>query len=127
LIVNMTDERNRPLTDAERRVARWMLEHGTEDSKQYLVQLELAEVTPWRCQCGCASIKFEIKGYAEASPGVHALGDFVMGEGEQQSAAFIYSSGGLLSGIEVYGLGVEAPRVLPRPEDLRVFEPAGQR
>jgi hypothetical protein len=123
----MTDERNRPLTDTERGLARWMLEHGAADAKQYLVQLEVAEVTPWRCRCGCASIQFEIKGYAKASPGVHALGDFVMGEGDEQSAAFIYSDGGLLSGIEVYGLAGDAPRVLPRPEDLRVFESTGQR
>jgi hypothetical protein len=123
----MTDERNRALTDTERDLARWMLKHGAADATQHLVQLELAEVAPWRCQCGCASIKFEIKGYAKASPGVQVLGDFVMGEEDHQSGAMIYSSGGLLRGIEVYGLAGDAPRVLPRPEDLRVFEPTGQR
>jgi hypothetical protein len=96
-----------------------MLENGTSEAMQYLSQLELAEVTPWRCSCGCASINFQIKGHPEAPPGVHVLGDFLMGEDENQSGAFIYSSEGLLSGIEVYGLAGDAPRALPRPEELR--------
>jgi hypothetical protein len=121
----MSDECNRSLTDAERQLARWMLEHGASDAKQYLVQLESAEVTPWRCQCGCASIQFQIQGHAKAPPGAHVLGDFLMGEGDHQSGAFIYSSAGLLSGIEIYGLAGDAPRVLPQPEDLRAFEVTG--
>ena len=56
------------------------------------------------------------------SPGVHVLGDFAMGEGDHQSGAFIYSTGGLLGGIEVYGLESEAPRALPQTKDLRAFE-----
>ncbi len=115
----MSEEHNRPLTDAEHQLARWMLENGTPEAKQYLSQLELAEVTPWRCPCGCASINFQIKGHPEALPGVHVLGDFLMGEGENQSGAFIYSNEGLLSGLEVYGLAGDAPRALPRPEELR--------
>ncbi len=119
----MIKEHNRPLTDAERNLARWMLEHGSAEAEQYLAQLERAEVTPWRCPCGCASINFQILGHAEAPPGVHILGDFVMGEDDHPSGVFIYSSGGLLSGIEVYGLGDDAPRVLPYPENLRALEP----
>lgn len=115
----MSEKHNRPLTDAERQLARWMLENGTPEAKQYLGQLELAEVTPWKCPCGCASINFQIKGHPEAPPGVHILGDFLVGEGENQSGAFIYSSEGLLSGLEVYGLAGDAPRTLPRPEELR--------
>lgn len=115
----MSEEHNSPLTDAERQLARWMLENGTPESKQYLSQLELAEVTPWRCPCGCASINFQIRGHPKAPPGVHVLGDFLVGEGDNQSGAFIYSSEGLLSGLEVYGLAGDAPRTLPRPEELK--------
>jgi hypothetical protein len=122
----MFEERNRPLTNAERGLARWMLEHGTADAKQYLGQLELAEVTPWRCSCGCASIHFQIQGCAEPPPGIHILGEFVTSEGDHQNGAFIYSCGGLLRGIEVYGLPGDAPLVLPRPEDLRAFESGRQ-
>ncbi|MCP3464289.1 MULTISPECIES: hypothetical protein [unclassified Bradyrhizobium] len=120
--VILSTEQNRPLTDAERDLARWMLQHGTEEAKQYMDQLELAEVTPWRCRCGCASINFQIKGHAEAPPGAHILGEFLVNESDHKSGVFIYSSCGLLRGIEVYGLTGDAPPLLPRPEILSVFE-----
>lgn len=99
-----------------------MLENGTREALEFMAQLELAEVTPWKCPCGCASINFQIKGQPEAPPGVHILGDFVLGEGDRLSGAFIFESGGLLSGLEVYGLAGDAPTVLPRVEDLRPIE-----
>ena len=117
----MTDSPNRPLTPAEQRLARWMLEHGTPEAAAFLPQLHLAKVTPWKCACGCASINFQIQGHPEASPGVHILGDFLMGQGEQLSGIFIFSSGGLLSGIEVYGMVGDAPASLPTVEELRPF------
>jgi hypothetical protein len=117
----MSGEHNRPLTDAERYLVRWMLEHGTAEARQYIRQLDEAEITPRTCPCGCASVVFQIRGHNEPPPGVHVLGDFVTGEGDDLSGAFIYSKDGLLRGIEVYGLASEAPRVLPKPEDLRVF------
>ena len=117
---------NRPLTEAEFRLARWMLEHGTPDAPAFLPQLEQVEVTPWRCPCGCASINFHVKGQPEAPPGVHILGDFLIGVGDSQSGAFIFESGGLLSGLEVYGFAGEAPKVLPSIEDLRPFEGRAQ-
>lgn len=113
---------NRPLSEAERVLARWMLENGTDEAQAFLPQLELAEVTPWKCPCGCASFNFQIKGQPEAPPGTHILGDFLVGEGDRLSGAFIFESGGLLSGLEVYGLAGDAPTVLPNPEDLRTFE-----
>ncbi|QOZ71501.1 hypothetical protein WN72_38325 [Bradyrhizobium arachidis] len=100
-----------------------MLEHGTEEATQYLDQLELAEVTPWKCLCGCASINFQIKGHAEPPPGVHILGDFMINQGDHPSGIFIFSSRGLLRGIEVFGLTGDAPTMLPRPENLSSFEP----
>ena len=115
---------NRPLTSAEQRLARWMLEHGTPQAAAFLPQLELAEVTPWKCPCGCASINFQIQGHPEAPPGVHVLGDYLIGQAEHMSGAFIFESGGLLSGLEVYGLAGDAPTVLPSIEDLRPFEAA---
>jgi hypothetical protein len=115
-------EANRPLTIAERRLARWMLEHGNTEAKNFLPQLENAEVTPIRCPCGCASICFQIKGSGEAPPGnMHPLGDFVFGPENKPSGIFIYEMRGLLSGIEVYGLAGDAPKSLPAPEELRPF------
>lgn len=119
---HLSTEQNRPLTDAERGLARWMLEHGNQEARQYLDQLELAEVTPWKCLCGCASINFQIRGHAEPPPGVRILGDFLINPADRPSGIFIFSSGGLLRGIEVYGMAGDAPSVLPRPESLSPWE-----
>ena len=112
---------NRPLTKEERRLARWMLEHGNSEAMDFLSQLDIAEVTPWQCPCGCASINFQVKGRELAPPGVHILGDFLFGSEDELSGAFIYASDGLLSGLEVYGLSGDAPKTLPVPEELRTW------
>lgn len=112
---------NRALTTEELRLARWMLEHGTDEAPAFLAQLDLAEVTSWKCPCGCASIDFQIKGQPLPPPGVNILGDYVVGEGNEVSGAFIFESGGLLSGIEFYSLGGDALQVLPRIEELRPY------
>jgi hypothetical protein len=110
---------NRPLTDDERRLVRWMLEHGDPGAEAFLPQLDLAEVTPWRCKCGCASIIFEIKGHPIPPPGVHPIADFVFGDTSTLSGVFVYERNGALRGQEVYGLAAEAPKTLPSPESLR--------
>lgn len=97
-----------------------MLEHGNAAAAAFLPQLELAEVTAWNCPCGCASINFQLQGYEEAPPGVHILGDFVLGGGDPTGGAFIFASGGILSGLEVYSFG-DPVTILPSSSDLREF------
>lgn len=116
-------EVNRPLSASEMSLARWMLEHGEPEARAFLEQLAVAEVTPWRCRCGCASIDFQIKGNQPTPPGVHVLGDFLFGPDDAPAGIFIYESAGLLSGIEVYGLAGDAPAELPREDALRPLAP----
>jgi hypothetical protein len=113
---------NRPLTSAEYELAYFMLTIGGPEGHQFLTQLEQAEITPWRCECGCASIIFQIKGHPEAEPGVHILGDFYYGPEEFGTGIFIFESAGLLSGIEVYGPGVDTLQSLPNPAELRKIQ-----
>jgi hypothetical protein len=98
-----------------------MLTHGNPCANDFIQQLDQAEVLPWRCPCGCASINFQIRDKQPAPPGVHVLGDYVFGEGELVCGIFIFESGGLLSGIEVYGMATGAPTCLPDIESLRPF------
>lgn len=113
-------EANRPLSNSELALAKWMLKNGAAEASAFLDQLEQAEVTPWRCPCGCASINFQIKGRPPAPPGVHVIGDFVCGPEDSTFGVFIFESGGVLGGIELYSMAVEAPSVLPAPP-LRPF------
>jgi hypothetical protein len=112
---------NRELTDHERRLVCWMLEHGDPDAAAFLPQVDQAEVTPWKCPCGCASIDFQIRDRSSAPPGVHVIADFVFGERDKLSGIFVFEKNGTLSGLEVYGLAGEAPKSLPEPEELRPF------
>lgn len=114
----------RKLTKKEYKLAKWLLEHGNDDALPYLKQLEQAEATDWKCECGCASFNFKIKGMPEAEPGVHILGDYLFGETESLAGIFIFSSHGVLSGVEVYGLAIDAPATLPKPSELRPMETA---
>lgn len=116
----MSTNLNRPLTSAELKLAKWMLEHGSPAAQAFLSQLDIAEISPFKCPCGCASIHFQIRGREEAPPGVHILGDFMLVEGGHGGGAFIFENGGLLSGIEVYSDG-DPVTVLPTAEDLRAF------
>ena len=110
---------NRPLTEQEYSLARWMLENGEPDAAPFVVQLNVAMATPWKCPCGCASFNFKIDGHPEAPPGVHILGEFLFGSHENTSGIFIFESGGILSGVEVSGLAGDPPSVLPSPHELR--------
>lgn len=116
-----TLETNRPLSAAELSLARWMLEHGRPEAREFFEQLELAEITPWQCSCGCASVNFQIKGRQPARRGVRVLGEFFFGPNDEPAGIFIFESEGVLSGIEVYGLAADAPKELPREETLRPF------
>lgn len=117
---------NRALTHDEHRLARWMLEHGNAEASAFLHQVDLAEITSWKCPCGCAGINFQIKGQPLPPPGVNILGDYLVGEGDEVSGAFIFQSGGLLSGIEFYSLGGDALQYLPSIEELRPYEDANR-
>ena len=109
---------NRPLTGEEYELTRWILEHGKPEAAAYLDQLERARVVG-RCPCGCATIDFEIDGLGKAPPGVNVLGDFLFGDESALCGVFVFSSNGILSGLEVTGYAVDAPKTLPDPSELR--------
>jgi hypothetical protein len=98
-----------------------MLENDDSDATQFLIQLESASVAPWRCPCGCASIDLLIAGHTKPKSGTHPLADFIFGIDEDLNGIFVYEMGGVLAGVEVYGMAGEAAKSLPQPESLRPF------
>ncbi len=112
----------RPLIAEEHHLIKWMLEHGNDDALSFLPQLELAQATSWRCPCGCASFNFVVKEHqTPEEKGMHILADFIFGPENEPSGIFVFAQGGVLSGVEVYGLAGDAPNFLPSPETLRPF------
>jgi hypothetical protein len=113
--------RERPLTASERELTRWMLEHGCPEGRNYLAQLEQATVVSG-CSCGCASIDFLIAGQVAPATGLNILGDYLFGGQDDLAGVFVFACGGVLAGIEVYGLARDNPTELPHPSSLRPFK-----
>ena len=111
----------RPLTAPEYELARWMLEHGNAEASSFLSQLAIARVSSG-CDCGCATVHFEIEGRPKPAGGLRILGDYLFGDDSSLCGAFVFQIDGTLAGLEVYGLAASAPRALPSPKDLRPFQ-----
>jgi len=113
----------RPLSDSERTLTRWMLEHGHGDPEPFLRHLEQARVIRG-CGCGCASVDFQIgEKPGDSRSGMQILADYVYGNPEQDFyGAFVFAKDDILAGLEVYALSGATPITLPRPEDLRPFK-----
>src|SRR4051812_48743027 len=95
----------RPLSDEERALVRWLLEHGEPRASQFLSQLEDACVVS-RCGCGCASVNFAIGGQTPSCVGgLDVLSDFYWHDHEgHASGVFVFACEELLAGLEVYSL-----------------------
>jgi hypothetical protein len=113
----------RDLTTEEHRLIAWMLEHGNQGASSLLPQLALARATGWRCPCGCASFDLVLEGQplSVAKGHMQIVADFIFGPDDRPSGIFIFEKGGMLAGLEVYGLAGDAPKSLPIPEALRPF------
>jgi hypothetical protein len=112
---------NRPLTDAEATLVRWLLEHGNPDAAEFLPQLSKVWVAA-RCPCGCASIHFAIGGVAPpVGAGMQILSDYISdADDDGLCGVFVFACGGLLAGIEVWSVdGRTASASLPAIEQLR--------
>jgi hypothetical protein len=101
-----------------------MLENAGAEAQAFLPQLEKAQVTPFRCPCGCASINLAVDGLPDPSGELHPIADFLMGTEEDLSGVFVFEKSGVLAGLEVYGLTGDAPKTLPSTDSLRPFSAA---
>jgi len=110
----------RDLTDEERQISLWMIEHGTGDTKLFDDHLAKATVVS-ACGCGCPSIDFAIGG-KEPDPEskMELFGDYFYGTDDDLCGAFVFACDGQLAGIEFYPLAAdEVPAKIPLPDSLR--------
>lgn len=112
---------NRQLSSTEMELIRWMLQHGNPEAPTFIAQLERAQVTPYRCPCGCASINLSVDDAPEPTGKFQILADFLFGTEQDLSGVFVFEKGGVLAGLEVYGLAGDAPKALPIIKSLRPF------
>lgn len=112
---------DRPLTDEESALVRWLLLHGTPSAVRFLPQLDEARVVS-RCSCGCASIDFAIGGDVPP-PGtpLEILADYEWLAGDGAAlGVFVFARCDLLAGLEVWSIdGLSSASTLPTIEQLR--------
>jgi hypothetical protein len=106
----------RPLSDAEVSLVRWMLEHGESHASTFLPQLEEATVRS-RCKCGCASVNFAVAGRPPPNGAMNILSDYLWQDAEgYEFGAFVFSLGGVLAGLDLQATMVGLPRTDPKIE-----------
>ena len=118
---------DRPLTEPEASLVRWLLQHGIPQAKDYLPQLDRARVAS-RCYCGCASIDFAIGGVVPPlGDGISILAEYEWkGPRGEMFGVFVFERGGLLAGLEVWSQdGLAEAKSLPSTELLRPIGNSG--
>jgi hypothetical protein len=111
---------DRPLSQDERALVRWLIEHGEPEASRFLSQLDDARVTS-RCGCGCASVNFAVRGQTPScASGLDVLSDYYWHDGEGHAlGVFVFACEETLAGLELYSMdGLSSAGVLPRHEQL---------
>jgi hypothetical protein len=115
---------DRPLTQAEVTLVKWLLEHGTDEARALLPQLDRARVVS-RCSCGCASVDFSIDSeVASPQSGMSVVSDYRWDSSEGYLfGVFAYAREGLLSGIDLWSIdGRPTASMLPDTNQLRPID-----
>jgi hypothetical protein len=118
-------EEPRPLTVAEAKVIRAVLDYADFDGRDVLVaQISSARVVS-RCGCGCATVDLRvgdpIEGRSTAEP-IPNEADVIDGDGQPVGGVMVFVTGGLLSMLEVYSNGDEPIDPLPALSSLDLYQ-----
>jgi len=110
----------RALSDAERRLIHWLLEHGSPDAANYLAQLDRTRVAA-QCPCGCPTVDLAVAEVRPAGGDKVILSDYQwQGPGGEQFGVFVFARAGFLAGLEVWSIdGLDTPSRLPDTTELR--------
>ena len=113
---------NRPLTEAEREILTWLLEHGAKGATAYIAQIPQIKVIR-QCGCGCPTLDFTVSGkHGQGESTIVA--DFLGTTPEQAYVGvLVHVREGVLSELEAYSLSDIKKFTFPRIEDLRPFGP----
>ena len=110
----------RDLTEQERQLLGWLLDHAESDSSLYSAQLIDARVVSV-CGCGCPTIDLGIRGAPAPKSGSSILADYYgMSPEDLLVGVIVHARDGFLSELEVYDVKGEAkgPFSLPTLDSL---------
>src|SRR5262245_13669856 len=113
---------DRELTEKERLLIERLLSNGNAESRTYVAQLSRVTVVS-RCSCGCPTVDLAVDGRtASLGSATEILGEAggVSPEG-RPFGVILHGRQGLLSELEVYPLGSDAPFTLPEIDQIDIY------
>ena len=109
----------RPLTQQERDLVRWLIEHAHRDVNELLFQVEMLTVAS-KCKCGCPTIDFALGGIPVDRKGEQLISDWLAEVEGQPVGVMLFQTNGKISTLEVYALaGSDKPFGLPTIESIK--------
>jgi hypothetical protein len=108
---------DRPATQHERDIVRWLLEHGDPRHLQLASQIEELRVIS-KCTCGCPTVDF-----LALRKGQHLISDELATVDGQDVGVMLFECDGRISTLEVYSCaGSDKPFDLPAIESMFRWE-----
>ncbi|MGA3046565.1 MAG: hypothetical protein ABSD67_08085 [Terracidiphilus sp.] len=109
---------NRPLTQQERNLVRWLIDHSHRDAGSLLPQVERLSVVA-KCNCGCPTIDFALDGQPVAKKGGRLVSDWLAEVEGMPVYVQLWQSNDRISTLEVGSLpGTDHPFGLPAIESI---------
>ena len=110
---------NRALTQHERNLIRWLIEHSfVKDASRLLPQVDRLSVVA-KCNCGCPTIDFALDGEPVARKGGHFISDWPADVDGMPVYVQLWRSNDRISSLEVGSLpGTDQPFGLPAIESI---------
>jgi hypothetical protein len=110
---------NRPLTQHERDLVRWLIDHSHKDASSLLQQIDRLSVAT-RCTCGCPTIDFALDGEPIATKGKQLISDWLADVEGMPVGVMLWQTNDRISTLEVYSLpGTNSPFGLPAIESIQ--------
>jgi hypothetical protein len=111
----------RPLTQQERDLVRWLVEHGHKDAGDLLSQIERLTVAS-KCTCGCPTVDFALDGVPVERKGEQVISDWIADVDGESVGVMLFQTDGKISTLEVYSLaGSDKPFGLPAIESIKGY------
>jgi hypothetical protein len=116
------EEVERPATQQEREIVRWLLDHADPRYASLVSQIDTLQVVS-KCTCGCPTVCFAEKKTGESRSTSHLISDQLATVDGQTVGVMLFAGDECISMLEVYSLaGTEEPFGLPSVEELFVWE-----
>jgi len=118
----LTAELDRPISQHEADIIRWLLEHGDPKHLPLIDQINSLRVAS-KCTCGCPTVDFDLGDGINSLVGEGMIADCGATVDDQAVGVLLFARRGLLSTLEVYSCaGSDKPFGLPAIESLYSYD-----